>query len=70
MGRMKDLKIEIEEGVYELESLESELASINHELKFLENRKSVIEKTLETLRAKFGFYETFSQERRGSRIRR
>jgi len=68
MGKMKDLKIEIEEGVYELENLESELASINHELKFLENRKRAVEKTLETLRAKFGFYETFSQERRGSRF--
>lgn len=68
MGKMKDLKIEIEEGVYELESLESELASINYELKLLGNRKGAIEKTLETLRAKFGFYETFSQERRGSKF--
>jgi prefoldin subunit 5 len=68
MGRMKDLKIEIEEGVYELENLESELAWINHEIKFLENRKRDIEKTLEILRAKFGFYETFSQERRRSKF--
>lgn len=68
MGRMKDLKIEIEEGVYELESLKSELASINYELEFLENRKSAIKKTLETLMPKFGFYKTFSQERRGSKF--
>jgi predicted nucleic acid-binding Zn-ribbon protein len=67
MGRMKDLKIEIEEGVYELENLESELASINYELKSLEDRKKDVKKTLEILRAKFGSYKTLSlsQERRG-----
>ena len=68
MGKMKDLKIEIEEGVYQLQNLESELASIKNELKFLENRKRAVEEALETLRAKFRFYKTFFRDERGSRF--
>jgi predicted nucleic acid-binding Zn-ribbon protein len=66
MGKMKDLKIEIEEGVYQLQTLESELTSIKSELEFLENRKRTVEEAIKDLRAKFKFYRIFFQGERNN----
>jgi prefoldin subunit 5 len=62
MGKMKDLKIEIEEGAYQLQALESELTSIKGELKFLESRKRALEEAIKDLRAKFKFYGAFFRD--------
>ncbi|MER3446791.1 MAG: hypothetical protein C4291_08080 [Candidatus Dadabacteria bacterium] len=62
MGKMKDIKMEIEDGVYRLQTLESELTSINSELSFLENRKRTIEEAIKDLRARFKFYKTFFRD--------
>jgi predicted nucleic acid-binding Zn-ribbon protein len=66
MGKMKDLKIEIEEGVYQLQTLESELTSIKSELKSLEDKKRAVEEAIRDLRARFKFYSAFSRNEKGN----